>query len=119
MLFVRVKGPRGYREYRAVLDTGSQYCIIPLQDARDLGYNAYNNPNDPGLGTNAVTKTDMVELDEIDLEEISIGNLKARNVKSLAYHLPRLTGVEALLGLSFLEQFKTTIDYRAGYLTIE
>lgn len=118
-LFVRVKGENGVREYQAVLDTGSEYSIIPLQDARELGYEAYCDPEDPGGGTRAITKTDMVELDEIELEEVQVGDLVAKNVKALAHHLPRLGGVEATLGLSFLKNFKTTIDYKAGYLTIE
>jgi len=119
MLFVRVKGRKGVREYRALLDTGSEYSIIPLQDARDLGYEAYCHPDDPGMGTKAMTKTDMAELDEIVLEEVGVADLVAKNVKALACDLPRLGGVEATLGLSFLKNFKTTIDYNKGYLTIE
>ena len=120
MFFVRVKGRKGVREYRALLDTGSEYSIIPLQDARDLGYDAYCDPaSDPGLGTLAMTKTDMAELDEIVLEEVGVADLVAKNVKALACDLPRFGGVEATLGLSFLKNFKTTIDYNKGYLTIE
>lgn len=120
MLFVRVKGRKGVREYRAVLDTGSQYSVIPLQDARELGYEAYCDPEaEPSSGTRGVTKSDIIEADEIELEEVSVADLVAKNVKALAYHLPRMGGVEATLGLSFLKNFKTTIDYKAGYLTIE
>ncbi|MCK5577660.1 MAG: aspartyl protease family protein [Dehalococcoidales bacterium] len=118
-LFVRFKGTKGVREMRAVLDTGSQYCIIPLQDARQLGYDAYFNADDPGEGTKGITKTDLVEVDEIELEEVSVGDLVAKRVKSLVWTLPRLGGLEATLGLSFLEQFKTTLDFKQGYLIIE
>lgn len=118
-LFVRFKGAKGVREMRAVLDTGSQYCIIPLQDARQLGYDAYFNADDPGEGTKGITKTDLVEVDEIELEEVSVGDLVAKRVKSLVWTLPRLGGLEATLGLSFLEQFKTTLDFKQGYLIIE
>lgn len=120
MLFMRIKGRKGIREYQAVLDTGSVYSIIPLQDARDLGYDAYCDPaSDPGLGTLAVTKSGIIEADEIELEEVSVADLVARNVKTLAYNLPKTGKVEAVLGLSFLNNFKTTIDYNKGYLTIE
>ena len=118
-LFVRIKGAKGVREIKAVLDTGSQYCIIPLQDARQLGYDAYFNADDPGDGTRGITKTDLVEVDEIELEEVSVGDLVVKKVKSLVWGLPRLAGVEAILGLSFLEHFKTTLDFKQGYLTIE
>jgi predicted aspartyl protease len=118
-LFVRIKGAKGVREMRAVLDTGSQYCLIPLQDARQLGYDAYFNADDPGEGTKGITKTDLVEVDEIELEEVSVGDLVAKRVKSLVWTLPKLGGLEATLGLSFLEQFRTTLDFKQGYLIIE
>jgi predicted aspartyl protease len=119
MFFVRVKGSKGTREYNAVLDTGSEYCVIPLQDARDLGYEAYCHPDDPGDGVKAVTKTDMCEYDEIELEEVQVADISAKNVKALAHFLPRVSRIEATLGLSFLRNFKTTIDYETGYLTID
>ncbi len=118
-LFVRIKGEKGVREIRAVLDTGSQYCVIPLQDARQLGYDAYFSPDDPGSGTIAVTKAELIEVDEIELEEVSVGDLVARNVKSLVWGFPKLAGVEGLLGLSFLEHFRTSLDFKQGLLTIE
>jgi len=119
IFFVRVKGPRGIREYNAVLDTGSEYSVIPLQDARDLGYDAYFHEDDPGDGVKAVTKTDMFELDEIELEEVRVADIVAKNVKALAYYFPKVSRIEATLGLSFLKNLKTTIDYKTGYLTIE
>lgn len=119
MLFVRIKGKKGIREYKAVLDTGSEYCVIPLQDARDLGYDAYFDAEDPGNGVKIVTKTDMAELDEIVLEEVTVADLVAKNVKAVAHYLPHIGRVEATLGLSFLKNFKTTIDFKENYLTIE
>ena len=119
LFFVRIKGEKGIREYNAVLDTGSEYCIIPLQDARDLGYEAYCDPDDPGEGVKGVTKSEMFEYDLIELEEVQVTDLTAKKVKALALNLPRVSRIEATLGLSFLENFKTTLDYNAGYLTIE
>jgi len=119
IFFVRVKGRKGVREYNAVLDTGSEYSVIPKQDARDLGYDAYCHPDDPGEGVKAVTKTDMCELDEIELEEVRVADIVVKNVKALAHYLPKVGRVEATLGLSFLRDLKTTIDYETGYLTIE
>ena len=53
------------------------------------------------------------------MEEIGVADAVAKNVKALAYDIPKLAGVEAILGLSFLKNFKTTIDYKKGYPTIE
>jgi predicted aspartyl protease len=120
IFFVRVKGPQGEREMRAVLDTGSVYSMIPVQDARQLGYDAYfDRMSMPDCGTPAVTKSDIIETDSIELEEVRVGNLVATNVKALTWDMPRLAGVEAILGLSFLKNFMTTLDYANNQLTIE
>jgi predicted aspartyl protease len=117
---VRVKGPNGTREFRAVLDIGCTDCIVPLQDARALGYNAFFEPfTRTGEGTLAVSTTDLYETDEIVLQEVSIGNLVAKNVKALTRELPRFSGLEGVLGVSFLSHFKVCVNYTEGYMEIE
>jgi len=120
MLFVRIKGSKGTREVRAVIDTGSVYSIISVQDARRLGYEAWGDPEaDADPSTTAITKSDIFSTDEIVLEEVSVDGLVAKNVTALTYELPTLGRVEAILGLNYLKNFKTTIDFEKGYLTIE
>ena len=120
VFFVRVKGPKGVREFRAILDTGSTDSSIPLQDARQLGYDAYYDDfSKTGEGTNGISKTAMFETDEIVLEEVAVADLVARDVKALTLDLPRFSGIEAILGISFLRHFNTCIDFEKGYLTIE
>ena len=120
IFFVRVKGPKGTREFRAVFDTGSAYSLIPVQDARSLGYNAHFDPvSDIGTGTSIITKSDFVETDEIVLEEVSVADLTAKNVKAIAYNMPQIGGIEAVLGMTFISQFKTCMNIEQGYLTVE
>lgn len=119
-LFVRIRGRKGVREMRAVLDLASEYSIIPLFDAVQLGnIEFYNTDPEPSELTQAITNTCPIQGYEIELEEMSIADAVAKNVKALAYDIPNLTGVEAVLGISFLKNFKTTVDYSKGYLTIE
>ncbi len=120
IFFVKVKGPRGTREFRAVLNTGCSDCLMSLQDARDLGYNAFFEPfTRTGEGRSAISISDIFETDEIAVEEISIGDLVAKNVKVLTKEMPRFAGIEGVIGLSFLKHFNTTINFEEGYLTIE
>jgi predicted aspartyl protease len=120
LVFMRVKGKNGVRELRAIIDTGSQYSVISFQDARRLGYEAYFDiVSDPGGGTRTLTQAGIIEVDEISLEEVSIGELVAKDVKTLAFDLPKFGRTEAILGLSFLKNFKTTIDFKQGFLTLE
>jgi predicted aspartyl protease len=119
-LFVHITGNNGKREMRAVIDTASQYCIIPLQDALQLDcIEHFSSDPVPGERTRMVTNIALLEANEIVLNEVSVADVVAKNVKTLAYNMTRQAGIEAVLGLSFLQQFKTVIDYEKGYLTIE
>ena len=118
--FVRVKGPRGIRELRAVLSTGSSLCTIPSTDAREIGYEAFYDPlMDSGDGIYTISQTGIMDLGGIMLEEVVVAGLSAANVPAVACQLPRLGGIDMILGLSFLNRFKTTLDYESGWLTIE
>jgi predicted aspartyl protease len=120
VVFVRIKGPKGVRELRAVIDTGSTDCLIPLQDARSLGYDAYFDPfTRVGVGFRGISKTDIFETDRITLEEVSIGGLTAKDVRSMTLELPKWGGIEGVLGNSFLRHFKTCFNFEEGYLDLE
>ena len=120
VFFIRVKGPKGTREFRAVLDTGCTDCIISLQDARALGYNAFFEPfTKTGEGTPGISITDIFETDEIVLQEVSVGGMVAKDVKAMTHDLPRLAGIEGVVGISFLRHFNTCLNFADGYLEIE
>ena len=120
VFFVQIKGPRGTREFRAVLDTGCTDCIIPRQDARALGYNAYYEAfSKTGEGTLGISATDIYETDEIVLEEMAVGDLVAKDVKAMTHEMPRFAGIEGVVGVSFLRHFNTCINFVDGYLVIE
>ena len=118
--FVRIMGPKGVRELKAVLGTGSMYCSIPVVDARELGYDAFYDPlANKGDGALAVTQSGILDVQPIILQEISVSQLSAGSVEALVYELPRVSGADMILGLSFLKHFKVTLDSPSGLLYIE
>jgi predicted aspartyl protease len=118
--FVRIKGPRCARELRAILDTGSSCCTIPIVDAREMGYDAFYDPlANKGEGALALTQGGILDVQPLTLQEISVAGLSATNIEALAYQLPRLGGADMILGLSFLRHFKLTLDFKAGELCLE
>jgi len=119
--FVRIKGETGVRELRAVLDTGSAYTLIPKKDAIQLGYQAWYDPliSDSGQGVKTVMGSIIIAAPFIILQEVSVGELTAKNVEAVAWDMPRPSGADVLLGLSFLKNFTITIDYKKGILRIE
>jgi len=118
--FVRIRGPRGVRELRAILDTGSSVCTIPVTDAREIGYEAFYDPIvDKGDGIYTITQTGILDLGPLTLQEVGVAELSAKDVTAVVSNLPRAGGVDVILGLSFLQNFKTTIDFDQGYLKLE
>ncbi|MFQ6084838.1 MAG: TIGR02281 family clan AA aspartic protease [Candidatus Bathyarchaeia archaeon] len=121
-LFVRIVGEKTTRELRAVLDTGSMYSLIPREDAVQLGYTTLYDPLQPQLGGEGaltVTGSYIIEVPVVTLKEVRLGGLKAENVKAVVWDLPEPSGADVLLGINFLKNFKTTLDYKKGTLTIE
>ncbi len=118
--FVRIKGPGGVRELRAILDTGSSCCTIPIVDARELGYDAFYDPlANKGEGSLALTQGGILDVQPLTLQEISVAEISAVNVEALAYQLPRLSGADMILGISFLQHFKLTLDFKNGEVRLE
>ncbi len=52
------------------------------------------------------------------MERIQVAELRAEGVDVVCHDIPELAGIEGLLGLSFLQHFRTVIDYTAGILEI-
>jgi len=111
-LFVTITGDRGTREILSVLDTGASFVVIPTEDAIHIGYDLTRAPRFPVLAASGV-----IEAPKVVLREVWVGHLHARDVEALCYDLP--TGeISALLGLSFLERFTTTLDYKTSTMEI-
>jgi predicted aspartyl protease len=118
--FVKIKGEKGTSELRAVLNPSAEYCVIPKHEAILLGYKIdFDEFTEPGEGTRAITIGGIIEAGEVELDEVQVADLVSKNVKTIVSDLPILGGVQFVMGLSFLANYKTTIDYGKGYLTIE
>lgn len=111
---VRIQGPAGLRETDMILDTGAAYTVIAWDVAKDIGY-------DPAVSerrTPIVTANGVIEAPLISVERIELAELQAEGVDVVCHDIPELTGIEGLLGLSFLQHFRTVIDYITGKLEI-
>ncbi len=127
VVFARAKGQNGaVREVRSVLDFNSPYCVIFSKDALRLGYpEAAMRPRDwqkthPDkvpyvLDFRGIERTILVSL-----AEVSLGSLVATNVDAIVIEsdLGRMLPVDLILGRSFLNSFKLTVDARKGYLSL-
>ena len=111
---VEIHGPEGLREIDMILDTGAIYTVIAWDVAKDIGY-------DPAISQRRmpiVTANGVIEAPLISVERIQLADLRAEMVDVICHDIPEIAGIEGLLGLSFLQQFTTLIDYPKGVLEI-
>jgi len=111
---VKINGPNGFREIDMVLDTGAVYTVIAWDVAKDIGY-------DPAISERRmpiVTANGIIEAPLITVQSIRIRDLGAEFVDLICHDMPEITGIEGLLGLSFLKHFRTLIDYTIGLLEL-
>ena len=127
LVAARLEGQNSYvRELSAVIDFNSPWCIIPRQDALDLGY-----PE----GANQVVQWEKVHPDKVprfltlrgiergikvSLRKVSVGRLLATDVDALVLEMPtsRFGTFDVILGGTFLKNFRLTVDMKKGYLSL-
>ncbi len=111
---VRINGPTARREVDMVLDTGAVYTVIAWDVAQDIGYDpAASEQRIPIITANGVIEAPLITVESIELVE-----LRAESVDVICHDIPEITGIEGLLGLSFLKHFRTVVDYPAGIIEI-
>ena len=98
-----------------ILDTGAAYTMISWDTALALG----KNPAKTSRTIPIVTANGIIHAPIITLHSISIQDVTARNVPVICHNIPEMIEVSGLLGLTFLKNFRTTVDYRLGALSIE
>ncbi|PIX22434.1 MAG: hypothetical protein COZ69_11105 [Deltaproteobacteria bacterium CG_4_8_14_3_um_filter_45_9] len=111
---VTFSGVAGSREIDMILDTGAVYTVISWDVAKDIGY-------DPAISERRmpiVTANGVIEAPLITVESVNVANLRAKTIDVICHDIPEIAGIEGLLGLSFLKNFRTLIDYATGILEI-
>jgi clan AA aspartic protease (TIGR02281 family) len=111
---VGLHGPKGIREIDMILDTGAVYTVIAWDVARDIGY-------DPAVSErrmSIVTANGVVGVPFLKVKRMEVAELSVEAVDVVCHDIPEMTGIEGLLGLSFLRHFRTLIDYPGGVLSI-
>ena len=111
---VRINGPIGIRETDMILDTGAVYTVISWDVVKDIGY-------DPAVSerrTPIITANGVIEAPLVTVESMELAELRAEKVDVICHDIPEMTGIEGLLGLSFLQHFRTLIAFTTGVLEI-
>ncbi|MFH0702974.1 MAG: retroviral-like aspartic protease family protein [bacterium] len=103
-----------------VLDSGATYTLISSALAEKLRLNTNNSSR-----IQLMTANGLITAPKIMLKSIEINGLIARDVEVVVHDLDggkefsEFSGISGLLGLSFMQKFKVTIDKLNGKLTLE
>ncbi|MCD6423723.1 MAG: retroviral-like aspartic protease family protein [Elusimicrobia bacterium] len=97
-----------------ILDSGAVFTSISWADLKIIGY-------DPAIikeRQEIVTANGIIEVPKLKVKSIRAGDVEAQEVEVICHDIPSLTGVRGLLGLSFLKNFVTIMNYKEKYLEI-
>ena len=98
------------------IDTGASVTIISEKVAKKLGFNL-TKPTEQTSFSNA-SQSHLVPI--ITLKSICLGEAKIENLQALCYTLPEEHGIDGVIGLNFLRQFKRVIlGFDQGLLILE
>ena len=95
-----------------VVDTGASFTLINKQTAGELGI--VLDENTPVLMTSSVT--DVVLMHLVTLRTMQVGSAEVENVEALVY--TSSSGNDGLLGNSFLNRFRVTVDSLQGKMIL-
>lgn len=107
----------GSRTAQLILDTGASHTILSQEVIRELAL----LPSDyrPGL-VSLKTASGSVDAQIVRIDSMKIATAEVRNSSAAVHTVPDFpSGVDGLLGLSFLHQFEITLDSNKGELRLK
>lgn len=100
---------------KLALDTGSTHLLLPWRIAKALGLQLESSSQ--RIETITASGSEFAPL--VFLPSVKVLGKEARNVSAIVRDLPPKSYVDGLLGLSFLKNFKLTLDFKEGILRLE
>ena len=121
-IFARIHGKKGkVREYKALINPLSEYCIIPKVDAYLLGYPevAFQHPTVAPPNSRTLLTYDGYNRSVVfTIGSVDVGSLHFEEVEFAAFDLPQASGFEAVIGKSLMERTTVTLDWSHRKLTL-
>lgn len=97
-----------------VLDTGASFVVLPWWIATGLGLKI-----DPKNLTTTTTASSVENVPLSIIPKVTFLGKTVSNVPCIVKDLPPEAGVDGLLGLSFLRNFRLSLDFKKGILRLE
>ena len=97
-----------------VFDTGASLVVLPWKLVSAIGIKI-----DPDTTVQTMTATAVETVPRVVIPEMTAFGKTVKNVEAIVKDLPPQAPVDGLLGLSFLRNFKLTIDFPKGILSLD
>ena len=98
-----------------ILDTGATYCVVSKETAAEANLSGRKDGEKVRMNTaNGITQATLAEA-----RRVEVGRAVAREVAVAIVDHDPFPGVRGLIGLSFLQNFKYSIDSHSGELLLE
>ncbi|MEA3558200.1 MAG: retropepsin-like aspartic protease, partial [Candidatus Thermoplasmatota archaeon] len=110
-----VSGPEGEHIVQFLLDTGASMTMVPRKVLEKTG--SLGNVIQSSVPIHTASGSISVDIIRVDRIEVLGQTMKKMDI--MAYDIFPDARVEGLLGLNFLKNFKTTIDFPGGKLMME
>ena len=104
----------GRGEVTLLLDTGATSCVVSVHLAEELGLRQRSD----GLSVTVQTASGTLKAPLVFLSSLAIGDFEEKGIEALVLDLPGQADAEGILGLSFLNRFRYTIDSEANELIL-
>ncbi len=99
---------------KMVLDTGASYLVVRWKLMSAIGIKI-----DPQKTVHTTTASSIETVPKVIIPEVIVLGKRVKNVEAIVKDLPPESHVDGLLGLSFLRNFKLTVDFKKGLLSLE
>ena len=114
-IVARLAGPRRETDIRLLLDTGAAVPVIDPDVLAATGYDL-TTPR----GAMQIVTVSGVEIMPLHIvASLTALNHERRDIGVLAHRLPRGSGLQGLLGLSFFRGRVLTLDFREGEVRLD
>lgn len=98
-----------------IIDTGATYTSISRDMAEELGLDMTNTAN----SVHITTANGRINVPKVVIGQLEVNGVKAKNIQATVIEIHPDSAFSGLLGLSFIRQFKMTIDPAANQLVFE
>jgi clan AA aspartic protease (TIGR02281 family) len=95
-----------------VVDTGASVTLIAPSVATDLGYDLR-----AAAKSEVQTVSGVEVMPRVVLDRVTVGDCSVEGVRAVCYRMPDAQ-VRAVLGLSFLQQFRATLSIKENSLEL-